>query len=156
MASSNENEHEREVLLRRLAAIERQRAEIAEKLAALDRVYIAAPSRPLPIQSGGLTMASPTADKVALFRSLFRGRDDVFPRRWDNMKTAKSGYAPVCRNEWVRRVCDKPRIKCSACANHAFIPFDDAVVRAHLLGRAPGREADFTAGLYAMLPDEHC
>jgi hypothetical protein len=35
-------------------------------------------------------------DKIALFRSLFRGRDDVYPRRFENRKTGKSGYSPAC------------------------------------------------------------
>src|SRR5437667_12747171 len=44
-----------------------------------------------------------TADaKIALFRSLFRGRDDVYPRRFESRKTGKSGYVPACANEWVR------------------------------------------------------
>jgi superfamily II DNA or RNA helicase len=156
MVDPDENARQRATLKSRLAMIEREHAEISRKLAALDRLTAAAPPRPLPIKSGGITMASPTADKVALFRKLFRGREDVFPRRWDNVKTAKSGYAPVCHNEWVRRVCEKPRIKCSECPNQAFVPFDNAVVHAHLLGRAPGGSANFTAGLYAMLPDERC
>jgi hypothetical protein len=37
---------------------------------------------------------------VNLFRSLFRGREDVFPRRWENPKSGRSGYAPACENEW--------------------------------------------------------
>jgi hypothetical protein len=41
-------------------------------------------------------------DKIALFRSLFRGRDDVYPRRFESRRTGKSGYAPACANEWVR------------------------------------------------------
>ena len=37
--------------------------------------------------------------KVALFRSLFRGREDVYARRFESRKTGKSGYAPACENE---------------------------------------------------------
>ena len=51
--------------------------------------------------------------KIALFRSLFRGREDVYPRRFESRKTGKSGYAPACANEWVRGICEKPRIKCA-------------------------------------------
>jgi hypothetical protein len=47
--------------------------------------------------SAGVTMASPNGAKIALFRRLFRGREDVFPRRWENPKTGKAGYAPMCR-----------------------------------------------------------
>jgi hypothetical protein len=33
----------------------------------------------------------------------------------------KAGYAPACRNEWVRGICEKPRIKCTDCRNQAFV-----------------------------------
>ena len=39
------------------------------------------------------------ADKVALFRNLFRGRPDVYPVRWESAK-GTSGYSPACGNEW--------------------------------------------------------
>ena len=55
---------------------------------------------------------SPESEKIALFRSLFRGRADVFPHRWHNDKTGKSGYSPVCGNEWVKGICEKPKVKC--------------------------------------------
>ena len=53
---------------------------------------------------------SPAEAKIRLFRSLFRGREDVYPRRFESRKTGKSGYAPACSNEWVRGICEKPRI----------------------------------------------
>src|SRR5210317_1800802 len=38
----------------------------------------------------------PTPDeKVALFRSLFRGRDDIYPQMWVHQKTGKKGYSPA-------------------------------------------------------------
>ncbi len=108
-------------------------------------------------------VASPAAlsnaEKVALFRSLFRGRDDVFPRRWENAKTGKAGYAPACHNEWVRGICEKPRIKCSDCPNQAFVPVTEDVVRSHLQGRDvanPGKAEPFTAGVYPLMTDETC
>jgi hypothetical protein len=61
-----------------------------------------------------VTTASSSTDKVALFRRLFAGRPDVFPVRWENRKTAKSGYAPACANEWVRGICGKPQVKCGS------------------------------------------
>ena len=75
------------------------------------------------------------AEKVALFRSLFAGRDDVFAKFWQNPKTGRKGYAPACRNEWVRGVCEKPRVKCGECPDQAFIPVTDEVVTKHLRGR---------------------
>ena len=106
--------------------------------------------------TASVTMASPTAEKIALFRSLFRGREDVFPRRWENAKTGKAGYAPACGNEWVRGVCGKPQVKCGECPNQAFISLGDDIFRSHLSGKAPGNSADFTVGVYSMLLDETC
>lgn len=106
--------------------------------------------------AGGVTMASSTAAKISLFRSLFRGREDIFPRRWENSKTGKAGYSPVCRNEWVRGVCGKPQVRCGDCPNQAFVPFGDDVIQSHLRGKAAGNSADFTVGVYPMLPDETC
>lgn len=40
-------------------------------------------------------------EKINLFKSLVRGRDDVYAKRWQN-KEGKSGYSPVCLNEWVK------------------------------------------------------
>ena len=51
--------------------------------------------------------ASPQA-KIGLFRTLFRGREDVYPR-FENRRTGKAGYALACANEWVRGICEKPR-----------------------------------------------
>lgn len=34
---------------------------------------------------------SPAAAKIALFRSLFVGRDDVYAQRWDNERSGKGG-----------------------------------------------------------------
>jgi len=37
--------------------------------------------------------------KIALFRNLFRGREDVFAIRWEG-KSGKSGYSPACIMDW--------------------------------------------------------
>lgn len=101
------------------------------------------------------TRDSPAAEKVALFRSLFRGREDIFPRRWSNTKSGRSGYAPVCDNEWVPDVCGKPKIKCGECPNCRFVPVNDDAIRWHLQGEGPdGR--DYTLGIYPLLTDETC
>lgn len=50
-------------------------------------------------------------DKIELFRSLFKGRDDVFSRRWHSKTLGKSGYRPVCKNEWDETLCDKKKYK---------------------------------------------
>jgi hypothetical protein len=89
---------------------------------------------------------SPTADKLALFRSLFRGREDVYPLRWES-KAGRSGYSPACNNEWGPGICEKPRIKCTYCPNQAFPPVSDQAVLEHLSGRR-------TLGVYPLLPDD--
>ena len=61
-------------------------------------------------------------EKVALFRTLFRGRNDVFPRLWESAKSGKKGYSPACDNEWVRGLCSKPQVKCGECPNQAPLP----------------------------------
>lgn len=50
-----------------------------------------------PIVSAQKPMSQLSLEEmVALFRSLFRGREDVFARHWYSPKTDKSGYQPVC------------------------------------------------------------
>lgn len=98
---------------------------------------------------------SSAGDKIALFRSLFRGRDDVYPRRFESRRTGRSGYQPACANEWVRGLCEKPRIHCQDCAHRKLIPISDEVVRWHLSGRDPSG-APFVMGVYPLMLDETC
>ena len=44
-----------------------------------------------------VTSASSPDDKIALFRRLFRGRDDVYAKRWES-KSGRPGYSPACDN----------------------------------------------------------
>jgi superfamily II DNA or RNA helicase/very-short-patch-repair endonuclease len=108
------------------------------------------------IQQHGLVHhLSPPEAKIALFRSLFRGRDDAYPRRFESRKTGKSGYQPACGNEWAPGLCEKPRIKCAACTHQKFLPVTDEVIRWHLSGHDDfGRE--FVMGVYPLLRDETC
>lgn len=92
---------------------------------------------------------SSVGGKVALFRALFRGREDVFPKLWINRKTGVKGYSPVCANEWRPGVCEKPRVRCGACQHQAFVRVEDRVVIAHLRGQ-------HVMGVYPLLPDETC
>jgi len=102
-----------------------------------------------------VTRDSPPSAKIELFRSLFRGREDVYPLRFESRKTGKSGYAPACANEWVPGICEKPRIKCTDCPNRRFYPVTDEAITWHLSGRnSLGR--DFVMGVYPMLLDETC
>jgi hypothetical protein len=156
IACADDIDREIAALKERLTGLDRERLELADRLSALEHARAKASANPQPLLGARVTTASPTAEKIALFRSLFRGREEVFPRRWENPKSGKSGYSPVCRNEWVRGVCGKPQVKCGECPNQAFVPFGDDIIRSHLTGRAAQNSAEFTAGIYPMLPDETC
>ena len=54
-----------------------------------------------------VTKRSPMPEKIALFRTLFQGRPDIYARRWES-KTGRIGYSPVCKNEWQAGICLKP------------------------------------------------
>ena len=97
----------------------------------------------------------PPEKKIRIFRSLFRGREEVFPRRFESTKTGKSGYQPVCVNEWRRGICAKPKIKCSECPYREWVPVSDQIIEKHLRG-TDERGRNFTIGVYPMLEDETC
>ncbi len=98
---------------------------------------------------------SPPAAKIARYRSLFRGRTDVYPRRFQSRRTGKSGYSPACGNQWVRGICEKPRIKCSDCPQQHWLPVTDDVIHWHLAGQ-DSQHQPFVMGVYPMLLDESC
>jgi len=161
MAAANDANDEITALQKRLSKLDAERVSILAALNELKQRDAEARAR-APIQSAGNvahTSAMSNGEKIALFRSLFRGREDVFPRRWENPKTGKSGYAPACRNEWMPGICEKPKVKCGECRNQAFVAVTDEVVRSHLQGRDlsnPKRTEPFVAGVYALMPDETC
>jgi len=97
---------------------------------------------------------SSSTEKIELFRSLFKGRDEVFARRWQSVSTGKSGYQPVCENEWADGLCDKRKYKCSNCPNRILKPLTDEDVYKHLEGKDV--LARDVIGIYPMLQDETC
>lgn len=93
-------------------------------------------------------------ERVAIFHSLFKGREDVFARRWFSKITGKSGYQPVCINEWRRGVCDKKKYKCADCPNRHFAPLTYQDLYRHLEGK--DENCCDVVGLYAIIPDNNC
>ena len=93
-------------------------------------------------------------ERVALFMSLFKGRKDVFARRWFSKSTGKAGYQPVCVNEWRRGVCDKKKFKCAECPNRDFAPLTSQDLYRHLEGK--DENCCDVVGLYAIMPDNNC
>ena len=105
---------------------------------------------PQPRGSSALPAAPvTTTEKIELFLKLFRCREDVYPKLWQNKLKGTKGYSPACANEWVRNVCEKPKVKCSDCQSQAFLKLDAAAVEAHLRGTA-------TIGTYAIREDDSC
>src|SRR5262249_54328139 len=58
----------------------------------------------------------------------------------------------ACANEWVRGICEKPRIKCAECPHRRFLPVTDDVIRWHLSGRDDTGQP-FVAGVLPVLWD---
>lgn len=99
-----------------------------------------------------VTRLSSPQEKINLYRSLFKGREDVYALRWYNSKTEKSGYSPVCSNKWLPGVCNMPKVKCADCNYRSYTRLDDKAIYSHLSGKdALCRDV---IGIYPMLPDE--
>ena len=87
--------------------------------------------------------------RIALFRSLFRGREDVYARRWER-EDGKSGYSPAAIKDWKAIHSSRPEDRKKVDQKtRKFLPLTDAVIENHLLGRE-------TVGVYPLLPDETC
>lgn len=100
------------------------------------------------IQSPVLLPEIPPLEKIKLFTTLFRGRDDVYAKRWENKK-GDTGYSPACRNEWKSGVCRKPKVRCSDCTHKAYSELTEQVIEDHLRGKV-------IAGIYPLCMDETC
>ncbi|QTA87075.1 DUF413 [Desulfonema magnum] len=90
-------------------------------------------------------------DKIKLFREIFKGREDVVPRHWISAKTGRSGYSPICRNEWQYLRCQKRGMKvtCAACENKAYMPLSDSLIYDHFMGK-------HILGVYPLFSDNTC
>lgn len=93
-------------------------------------------------------------EKIALFRNFFKGRDDVFARRWFNKATEKGGYQPVCINEWHRGICNKKKHKCAECPNRNFATLTNQDIYRHLEGK--DENGCDVIGLYVVTSDNKC
>ena len=98
-----------------LAALDTKRTALKVRIEQLQSLKQSIADEQLPFdQSSKSNVANDSTkeEKIALFRSLFRGREDVYPKRFESKRSGKSGYQPVCRKEWIRPFCQKPKIKC--------------------------------------------
>lgn len=144
-----------------LADLDARKAILQEKLRKLKELrstLSGSRTQSLQTSPAKVTNESPKEEKIALFRSLFKGREDVFPRRFESSKSGKSGYQPECRNQWIRGLCRKPAVKCADCDVRNFTAISDKVILNHLMGRDLSKQStkDYTIGVYPLLPDETC
>lgn len=152
-------------LLRQYDLLKKENAVLKEELAALksnamEKKSVSESEKPTvdlsaadpSVSQFAVNKRSPSVDKIKLFRSLFSGREDVFAKRWYGVSTGKSGYQPVCGNEWDETLCDKKKYKCCACPNRKLLPLTDQDIYHHLEGKDNyGRDV---IGIYPMLADE--
>ena len=81
-------DQERAVLLDLIGKLEKTVLRVAETPLDADKTRVDAKSPHL------VANASSQADKIALFRSFFRGRGDVYALRFESSRTGRSGYLP--------------------------------------------------------------
>ncbi len=87
--------------------------------------------------------------RIALFRNLFHGREDVYARRWEN-PDGRSGYAPAALKNWKAINSSRPEDRKKVDRNtRKFLPLSDMVIENHLLGKE-------TIGIYPLLAGETC
>ena len=133
----------------RLAVIDTERQKLSEELERLKEDAVSSKPQEPADQNGNNSLSYTATEKADLFLKLFRARESVYPKLWENPKTGKKGYAPACRNEWIRGICEKPKVKCSECTHQNFPPLDREAVLDHLRGRQ-------TIGTYAICEDNMC
>lgn len=110
------------------------------------------PTYPQPEPLALVHAGSTSQEKIDFFLSLFRGRSDLYAKRYYNLKTGKSGYVPACRNEWLPGICDKKAYRCPECPNRAFKPLSAQTARSHLMGK--DEFCRDVVGIYPMLKDD--
>jgi superfamily II DNA or RNA helicase len=147
--SSNPDESEGEI-----ERLRKENEDLKEKLRKFDPTVPAKPFPPqmpeqLSIFSPGfqikgsqpaVTNHSSIQEKIALFRNLFRGREDVYAERWESSYTGKKGYSPACANKWDLIKKNEPK---------KYFQLTDPVVYDHLM-------KDKTIGVYPLLPNSRC
>jgi len=112
-----------------------------------------APSPPaipvVNVSDNNIAVPSAPERKIALFRSLFRGREDVFAVRWEG-KGGKSGYSPAGVMDWHAIHAARPEERKKIARKTRMLqPLTDSAIRNHLTGKQ-------TVGIYPLLPDETC
>ena len=126
-------------LIQIIEKLEKENKELKEK------IYGKIEVKDLPKESKDIS----NEEKVKIFMEVFKGRTDLYAKRWTSNKTGKSGYSPVCKNDFNVYKCDKPKVKCSECPFRELVPLTEDVILKHLKG-------EITIGIYPLLPGDIC
>ena len=101
------------------------------------------------IDVNAVTHVSDSEAKIALFRTLFRGREDVYAVRWEN-SDGRAGYMPKADRDWKAYYASRPEDRRKVDRKtRSFRPLTDEVIRQHLTGEG-------TVGVYPLLLNETC
>ncbi len=94
-----------------LSALEDRRSRLLNQLSSLQQ-QPSIPRHPdlptIPIANPTVTNQSPQEEKIRLFRSLFRWREDVFPRRYESTKPEKRDAGRSAITNGLRRFDRNP------------------------------------------------
>ena len=102
-----------------------------------------------PFPTGSSDRKEEEQRKIALFRTLFRGREDVYALRWEG-RDSKSGYMPASIQDWSALLrCDPAERRRVNRQTRKLLPLTDEAIRKHLTGKQ-------TIGLYPLLQDDCC
>jgi hypothetical protein len=155
-----QDQHDLRVRLERTLAAERQLRDEVEQLKSILAQYsipLPGPKAPQPLRERCLPAASEVAQlstlsdnpaKVALFRSLFRGREDVYAERW-RTKDGTWAYRPACKKDWQAVLASRPEDhKRVDRQTRTLYAVTDEVIRQHLTGKK-------AIGVYPLLLDEN-
>lgn len=129
----------KEELIQLIERLEKENKELKEK------IYGKLEENTLPKEAKSIS----NEEKIKIFMNVFKGRTDLYAKRWISNKTEKAGYSPVCANDFNLYKCDKPRVKCGECPFRELMPLTEEVVLKHLKG-------DITIGIYPLLPGDLC
>lgn len=112
------------------------------------------PAAEISAYTNAINRFSSPEEKIALFKSLFSGRTDIFALRWHNEKSNKSGYSPVCKNKWLSGKCDLKKYSCADCPFKFPESLSDSRIYNHLAGK--DLYCRDVIGIYPLLLDNCC
>ena len=113
------------------------------------------PSPPISVPTDSVSLSTQrttklsTEQKIELFRSLFRGREDVYAVRWEG-PNGRHGYSPASKRDWSAYNAAKPENRKRVDKEtRTYLPLTNQAIHDHLAGKQ-------TIGVYPLLPDETC